>query len=271
MYEGERWYDPRIMQFNQPDTIVQDPFDPRAYNRFSYAFYNATTYTDPTGHITEKEAAKAERILIRLANWGVMIGVDWGFHGSKWEDGLWTLDELETVLQGVRDLGKAMGGQDNFKKNLGGVLIDQKDMQYGGLGEAHHVTLNANGFGTWTVVHELAHAWDAATGWQLSSGTAKAVGARFDHPIRHWLNPNDPRYWYNPGAGPPPAGIDANFNAREDFAEAVAAYVYPAQASQLATARGWPYNDPSRGYYYAHFHDTPRGQYIQALMTNGAP
>jgi len=268
MYYNACWYDPYLNRWIQPDSIIPDPSNPLDFDRYSYVRNNPVNYTDPTGHITQKEAKKAKRILVRLENWGVGIMVDWGIKGSSWEEGLWTLDELNTVLQGVLDLGQAMGGQDAFKNNLGGVTIEQKEMRHAGTGDAHHVTLNANGFDTWTVVHELAHAWDAANGWLLSKQMASDLGAGFDHPFLHWLNPDNPAYWYNPGQGPPPAGIDRNFNAREDFAEAVTAYVYPGEAALRAASRGWPYSDAKRGYNYSSYLDTPRGQYIKALMVS---
>ena len=76
-------------------------------------------------------------------------------------------------------------------------------------------------------------------------------------------------FWYNPGNGPPPCGIDANFNAKEDFAEAVAAYVYPEIAKIEASRRNngyWSYSNLDRGWNYSSYLDTPRGQYIHALM-----
>lgn len=47
-----RYYDPSIMQFQQPDTLVPDPYNPLDWNRYSYARYNPIKYTDPTGHGT---------------------------------------------------------------------------------------------------------------------------------------------------------------------------------------------------------------------------
>lgn len=38
------------MQFNQPDTLVPDPYNPLDWNRYGYARYNPVKYTDPTGH-----------------------------------------------------------------------------------------------------------------------------------------------------------------------------------------------------------------------------
>ena len=49
-YYGARWYDPELRRFIQPDTIVPQPGNPQALNRYSYCLNNPVKYTDPTGH-----------------------------------------------------------------------------------------------------------------------------------------------------------------------------------------------------------------------------
>lgn len=130
------------------------------------------------------------------------------------------------------------------------------------------ITLNSRGFSEWTVVHELAHAWDGANGWELSNDMKSSLDAGFNYPILHFLLPNNSDYWYDPGDGPPPCGVDKLFNAREDFAESVTAYIYPDKAIDSAKERNWPYTNPIFGYSYSTFFDTPRGQFINALFTS---
>jgi len=60
--------------------------------------------------------------------------------------------------------------------------------------------------------------------------------------------------------------VDANFNALEDFAESIAAHIYPEEAGRRASDRYWPYNDTRRGYSYSSFGETPRGSFVSALM-----
>ena len=45
-----RFYDSYITHFTQPDSIVPDPYNPQALNRYAYVLNNPLKYTDPSGH-----------------------------------------------------------------------------------------------------------------------------------------------------------------------------------------------------------------------------
>ena len=49
-YYNARYYDPYLGRFIQPDTLVPDPLNPQAWNRFSYCYNNPTSYVDPSGY-----------------------------------------------------------------------------------------------------------------------------------------------------------------------------------------------------------------------------
>jgi RHS repeat-associated protein len=53
MYYGARYYSPGYRVFVQPDTMLPDPYDPQALNRYSYCLNNPLRYTDPSGHIID--------------------------------------------------------------------------------------------------------------------------------------------------------------------------------------------------------------------------
>jgi RHS repeat-associated protein len=65
-YYNARWYDPYITHFTQPDSIVPDPYNPQAYNRYSYALNNPIRYNDPSGHCPEDEIECRVRLLKTL-------------------------------------------------------------------------------------------------------------------------------------------------------------------------------------------------------------
>jgi RHS repeat-associated protein len=45
-----RYYDATIGKFHTPDTVVPDPKNPQALNRYAYALNNPLRYRDPSGH-----------------------------------------------------------------------------------------------------------------------------------------------------------------------------------------------------------------------------
>jgi RHS repeat-associated protein len=58
-YYGARYYDAALGRFVQADTIVPEPGNPQALNRYAYAYNNPLRYTDPMGHVTKDEANEA--------------------------------------------------------------------------------------------------------------------------------------------------------------------------------------------------------------------
>jgi RHS repeat-associated protein len=50
MYYNARYYSPSMRKFTQPDTIVQDVYDPQTINRYSYVRNNPVKLVDPSGH-----------------------------------------------------------------------------------------------------------------------------------------------------------------------------------------------------------------------------
>ena len=50
LYYNARYYDPELGVFVSPDTIVPDPENVFAYNRYMYVFGNPLKYIDPSGH-----------------------------------------------------------------------------------------------------------------------------------------------------------------------------------------------------------------------------
>ncbi len=49
-YYNARWYDAKLGRFLSADTIVPQPTNPQAFNRYSYVINNPLKYVDPTGH-----------------------------------------------------------------------------------------------------------------------------------------------------------------------------------------------------------------------------
>jgi RHS repeat-associated protein len=60
---GGRIYDPRLARFLQADPFVSAPESSQGWNRYSYGLNSPMRYTDPTGFVTQQEAADHELTL----------------------------------------------------------------------------------------------------------------------------------------------------------------------------------------------------------------
>jgi RHS repeat-associated protein len=58
---GARFYDPLLMRFIQPDTLIPNPADPQMLNRYSYAGNSPLNYSDPSGYTRIDEINRLKR------------------------------------------------------------------------------------------------------------------------------------------------------------------------------------------------------------------
>jgi len=61
-YYGARYYDAGIGRFISADTVISDPMNPQAFNRYSYCLNNPLKYTDPLGHEVDIEGKDVKKI-----------------------------------------------------------------------------------------------------------------------------------------------------------------------------------------------------------------
>jgi RHS repeat-associated protein len=57
-YYNARWYDPVLGRFAQADTIVPNPVDAKAFDRYAYVYNNPVRYNDPSGHCIDSSGAE---------------------------------------------------------------------------------------------------------------------------------------------------------------------------------------------------------------------
>lgn len=126
----------------------------------------------------------------------------------------------------------------------------------------YRICLNPVRLTEWTIVHELGHALDASYGWKLSRQMRIKTGSGFPVKMIHKAFPKWKLFWYRVGSPPPPCGVNEKFNSIEDFAETVAAFIFPEVAKGKASTRGFNYEK----WGYKHFHETPRGRFFQNLL-----
>ncbi|KXK15371.1 MAG: YD repeat-/RHS repeat-containing protein [Chloroflexi bacterium OLB14] len=276
-YLRARYYNPLDGRF-----LTIDPSRLES-NLYVYAMANPVNYIDPSGYITEKEAPDAEKIVRELRIYNVFVEVDWGMQyipsirsintisNCVWKVGEWELKELVELRRGVIDLSRAMGGLNKFIYNLGYIDVYKTQLKSKAAGGEYYMKVNnsKHNLDRWTVVHELGHSWDAKNGWSWSNGLVQFTMA---------LNPNTKPVTCDPNsrlpgcnkagyvyAGVPAAGSDINFDAREDFAESLAAYVYPNEAYKRVY--GYSNDKTYKDFlYYADFRTTSRWAYIDSLI-----
>jgi len=233
--------------------------------------------------IRKAESQQADRLVQSLAEaYQVTVLKDWEEQLTDesdviWKGGEWSLDELHILQKGITDLADAMEGVEKFVQHIDSVTISQVAIKHRGLATKHSIrfTSSSASIDTWTVVHELAHVWDAGSGWRLSRALQAYTGGRtswFAMQIRKRRGqcdeqrrmPGCNRYGYFYG-GRPPAGSDQNFNRKEDFAESVAAYVYPS----LVQTRVDRFKDDERYrdlLYYPDYTQTRRWAFVDGLF-----
>ena len=163
------------------------------------------------------------------------------------ENGNWYARDLELLYTSIALFAEAMGGAENFKRQLGEVLIERTDTGTNlGLAYKDRIKLSEKTqFSDWSVIHELAHVWDAKNQWKLSLALEKFTGGTTNpllSKIKKWL----PGQWdagalgaekkagfygRKPGVnaygyfyGDKPSGANWRFNRKEDFAESAAMY-----------------------------------------------
>ena len=255
MYYGARFYDPALGYFASADTMGVDKGASQSRNRYAYVLNNPLNHTDPTGHCTDDDDCthtshptltpeeQRANATAELAEYGIFLR------------GTWPLEYLLDALQGVRDLAAAAGwSPTDFRNAMGGhegrttLFVYEEHYtvgeQLGGaderrnpsfeyydgiLGQNHNVIAFIGSAmrsakpedRRYRVVHELAHAWDSSSHDHLGYDLAHTTHSQW---IPTSANPNNPGYKYAPGD----RAVSGYYtNEQEDFAESVAATVYP--------------------------------------------
>jgi hypothetical protein len=174
----------------------------------------------------------------------------------------WPVKELVVLRKAVNLLAAILGGEEAFKKDLGELIIQRTDTGSSlGLAYRGRIKFSATSpISMWTVIHELAHTWDAKNDWKFSEALAKYTGSFINKNLSalkrfipgQWdagkLGPQKTAglYGRKPGCNAAgyfyrdiPSGSNWNFNPKEDFAESLAMYCGWGRENELSkTAHG---------------------------------
>ncbi|MCP4113711.1 MAG: hypothetical protein GY749_50655 [Desulfobacteraceae bacterium] len=75
IYMGSRYYNTLLGRFISADTIVPDPTNPQALNRYAYAYNNPISNVDPTGHAPVAVAVISAATVIGAWSAGTVSGI----------------------------------------------------------------------------------------------------------------------------------------------------------------------------------------------------
>jgi RHS repeat-associated protein len=92
-----RWYDPQIGRFIQPDSIVPDPVNPQALNRYSYVTNSPLRYIDPSGHFSCDGDDNCHDI---IENWLSILAEQGGDVGKQLEQSFRIMD-ITIIINGT--------------------------------------------------------------------------------------------------------------------------------------------------------------------------
>jgi hypothetical protein len=188
------------------------------------------------------------------------------------EDKNWLTPDLEFLHSSIALFAEALGGSDNFKRLLGEVLVERMDTGTKlALAYKDRIELSTTGqLSSWSVIHELAHVWDAKNQWKLSLALEEYTGGVTDPALSKTIKRIPDRwdagsggaekkpgfYGRKPGVnaygyfyGDKPSGSNWSFNRKEDFAESVVMYC------------GWGRDNP--------LSKTAHGRIERYLLSNG--
>ena len=131
---GTRFYDPLLGRFLSADTVVPEPGNPQALNRYSYVLNNPLKYTDPSGHAIFEENPDDPDVrwrtlkgqIVRSAHWWTAPTDrrtelrNWIDRGIRFTGATWTADHYEVVLTALDRVETALGGKTMAALGLGG-------------------------------------------------------------------------------------------------------------------------------------------------------
>ena len=111
----DRWYDPYLNRFTQPDTIISDPYNSQNYDRYSYTLNNPLKYTDPSGHCIKNPEDGED-----FDCWEKVKGIQNQYENIGLDGSRWTLDELSILEDSLNDIdvwvGINEGGEFDIKR-----------------------------------------------------------------------------------------------------------------------------------------------------------
>ena len=167
-----RFYDPLLARFTSADSLIPDPGNPQAWDRYAFTLNNPVKYIDPSGHrtCTEKQAASGDETCFNQED-----AKNYMFSQYGWSiTGEWSNEELTNIfatglaIRNNIDSFTNGAGLDWMNKYIGNITIVKHSI----FGKSYTFDENVHLAKNWITdlypkelfAHELGHVWDDRTG-----------------------------------------------------------------------------------------------------------
>jgi RHS repeat-associated protein len=246
MYYGARYYDPALGRFISADTLVPQPGDPQALNRYAYALNNPERYTDQMGHCSgdPNDQQNPDKPC-----WDELNQIQNTFANVKVDPARWSLADLQVLMESLQTILGAFGNDMHvFTSAFGSVTFYREQEEQGSghsgitwpsvfpfLGGVHlygSIFHNGNDYGVYWIIHEMGHVLDMNRWFGLSEGMSHQLGTEGCTFVLGCKSNT------NAQTEPPPGLTDPRVNyagksAAEDWAESFATYIDPTYYAKL--------------------------------------
>lgn len=259
---------PYLNRFTQPDSIVSNPYNPQAWNRYAYVLNNPLKYIDPSGHrpMCDEPSecyheTKSKSLLIFRndpgQNWtqkekdilnanaqAVAGALARAMNKENWM--LWKSGDIESY--------SSIGATDAFYKTFGGPIVARRSAyDCDGCWAEHRGKVDGTHYEIWVYsstsandvinhpllfTHEIGHAFDAARGIDANS----VIPSDLLRPVNSdgivGTDANGEYYGYFGPHYQWQFGRDPNNHAGEEFADMFVGWVYNRwEGSAMGTQR----------------------------------
>jgi RHS repeat-associated protein len=122
MFYNARWYDPYINHFTQPDSIVPNPTDIQAWDRYAYSLNNPIKYNDPSGHCAGKANDEKNP---DIDCWKKVAQLTAKYKNMQIDGSRWTLEELTSLEKSLSDIDSLVGMEEG-----GDITIKRRHLDF---------------------------------------------------------------------------------------------------------------------------------------------
>jgi hypothetical protein len=256
-FYNARWYDPEVGRFIQADTIIPEPGNPLAWDRYAYGYNNPVNRIDPSGHKVCNITDDSGKCLPDKTNKEILIEklyvYGWRIFGDFNTKQVSTLYSAAAAIDKYVDKLTGGNGYQWMRDNIGDVNILRDNyltekLNAQGFVFPNNIVHLADGFTEQLVAHEVAHVFDNHVASQTQGGfdatfigggpsdaMVSALGGRPGFCIPRFISILGKGNYQNYIAGPYSwlGDVYGNNSVADDFADTFEyAIYYPSRAPQ---------------------------------------